>query len=168
MAFWEKRDFLMMKIFCIPSYFCTQISLLECTQSWFVVTHAEPIFAPRLATGLNLYENCERFRDLSLNLAMMVTIVNPFALVSWYQFSQLWMISRSWKNGASQYLYAKFHMPPKLSAWTGLEESWNWIKVLIIDSTCFQFYLRVISTKFKLGKAKTCWISLDIVVKCIL
>jgi hypothetical protein len=35
--------------------------------------NAEPIFAPHLATGSNLHENYERFRDLSLNLAMMVT-----------------------------------------------------------------------------------------------
>ena len=80
MAFWEKRDFLIIKTFYFPSPFFTEISLLERTQSWFVIaqvlsywlleTHkAETIFDPkgvslgnRLKSVWKLYE---RFRDLS-------------------------------------------------------------------------------------------------------
>ena len=43
------------------------------TKFSLVHTHYDFLTEPRLATGLNLYENCERFRDLNLNLAMLVT-----------------------------------------------------------------------------------------------
>ena len=69
-AFWEKWDFLITKLFCFPSTFFTEISLLACTHSWFVMTHkaelvlnAELFLLPRYATDLILFERFREFSD---------------------------------------------------------------------------------------------------------
>ena len=79
-GFLRKTRFLYGKKFLHPLYLsypnksCKSFRVRALLTKFSLVhTHYDFLTEPRLATGLNLYENCERFRDLNLNLAMLVT-----------------------------------------------------------------------------------------------
>ena len=71
MAFWEKRDLSMLKIFWFP-WKCFYL-------------FGELIYLPVGAALGNrlesIWKSCERFRDLSLNVAMIVTVLKSFRVI---------------------------------------------------------------------------------------